>query len=34
MELYGVPVDPSGIHGSVKKGYAEGDEPFRTPAKA
>ncbi|MET0271428.1 MAG: enoyl-CoA hydratase [Phenylobacterium sp.] len=34
MELYGVPVDPSGIHGSVKKSYAEGDEPFRAPAKA
>jgi enoyl-CoA hydratase len=34
MELYGVPVDPSGIHGSVKKSYAEGDEPFRAPAPA
>ena len=32
MELHGVPVDPSGIHGSVKKSYAEGDEPFRIPA--
>ncbi len=32
MELHGVPVDPSGIHGSVKKSYAEGDEPFRAPA--
>jgi enoyl-CoA hydratase len=34
MEVYGMPVDPSGIHGSVKKGYAEGDEPFRAPAPA
>ena len=31
MEIYGVPVDPSGIHSSVKKSYAEGDEPFRAP---
>lgn len=34
MELYGLPVDPSGIHGSVKKTYADGDEPFRAPARA
>ena len=33
MEVHGVPVDPDGIHGSVKKSYAEGDEPFRAPAK-
>lgn len=31
MEIYGLPVDPSGIHRSVKKNYAEGDEPFRAP---
>lgn len=34
MEVYGLPVDPSGIHGSVKKSYAEGDEPFRAPQNA
>ncbi|HEY2358001.1 MAG TPA: enoyl-CoA hydratase [Phenylobacterium sp.] len=34
MEVYGMPVDPSGIHGGVRKSYAEGDEPFRAPAKA
>jgi enoyl-CoA hydratase len=34
MEVYGLPVDPSGIHGSVKKNYAEGDEPFRAPQDA
>jgi enoyl-CoA hydratase len=32
MEVYGMPVDPTGIHGNVKKGYAEGDEPFKAPA--
>jgi enoyl-CoA hydratase len=31
MEIYGLPVDPSGIHASVKKSYAEGEEPFRAP---
>lgn len=34
MEIYGVPVDPSGIHGNIKKSYGEGDEPFRAPQKA
>lgn len=34
MEIYGLPVDPSGIHGSVKKGYTEGDEPFKAPPNA
>ena len=34
MEVYGLPVDPSGIHGSVKKSYKEGEEPFRAPVKA
>lgn len=34
MEVYGLPVDPSGIHGSVKRSYAPGEEPFRAPAKA
>lgn len=29
MELFGVPVDPGGIHQGVKKSYAPGDEPFR-----
>ena len=33
MEIYGVPVDPSGIHGAVKKNYAPGEEPFRAPDK-
>lgn len=32
MEVYGLPVDPTGIHGNVRKGYAEGEEPFRAPA--
>ncbi|MGH7803786.1 MAG: enoyl-CoA hydratase [Candidatus Binatia bacterium] len=31
MEVFGLPVDPSGIHGSVKKSYKDGDEPFRKP---
>jgi enoyl-CoA hydratase len=30
-ELFGMPVDPSGIHAGVKKSYAAGDEPFRAP---
>ena len=29
MEVFGVPVDPSGIHPSAKKHYKEGEEPFR-----
>lgn len=29
MEVFGLPVDPTGIHGGVKRGYQEGDEPFR-----
>jgi enoyl-CoA hydratase len=33
MEVYGMPVDPSGIHGSIRKSYAEGEEPFRAPAR-
>jgi enoyl-CoA hydratase len=33
MEIYGLPIDPSGIHGSVKKNYAPGSEPFRAPPK-
>ncbi len=33
MEVYGLPVDPSGIHGSVKKSYAAGEEPFRAPER-
>jgi enoyl-CoA hydratase len=34
MEVCGLPVNPGGIHANVRKGYAEGDEPFRAPAKA
>lgn len=34
MEVAGLPINPHGIHGSVKKSYAEGDEPFRAPAPA
>lgn len=30
MEMYGLPVDPTGIHPNVAKRYAPGDEPFRT----
>lgn len=33
MEVYGMPVDPTGIHGSVSKHYAKGEEPFRAPQK-
>jgi len=29
MEVAGVPVNPAGIHASVRKSYKEGDEPFR-----
>jgi len=32
MEVHGVPVDPNGIHGGVRKAYKEGEEPFRRPA--
>ena len=32
MELFGIPVDPSGLHPSVKKNFKEGEEPFRKPA--
>jgi enoyl-CoA hydratase len=31
MEVFGLPVDPTGIHGSVRKAYKEGEEPFRRP---
>ena len=31
MEVHGLPVDPTGIHGSVRKTYKEGEEPFRRP---
>jgi enoyl-CoA hydratase len=31
MELHGMPVDPTGIHGSVQKTYKKGEEPFRRP---
>ena len=31
MEVFGLPVDPTGIHGSVRKTYKEGEEPFRRP---
>jgi enoyl-CoA hydratase len=31
MEVNGVPVYAEGIHSSVKKNYAAGDEPFRAP---
>lgn len=34
MEVNGVPVYAGGIHASVKKSYAAGDEPFRAPPKA
>jgi enoyl-CoA hydratase len=33
MEVNGVPVYAEGIHSSVKKNYAAGDEPFRAPPK-
>lgn len=33
MEVAGLPVNPDGIYGGVKKSYAEGDEPFRAPTK-
>jgi enoyl-CoA hydratase len=32
MEVYGLPVDPTGIHPNVAKSYAAGDEPFRDAA--
>ncbi|MCM8729811.1 enoyl-CoA hydratase [Hephaestia sp. GCM10023244] len=31
MEVHGLPVDPAGIHASVAKKYAPGEEPFRAP---
>ncbi len=31
QEVHGLPVDPTGIHGGVRKTYKEGDEPFRRP---
>ena len=31
MEVHGLPVDPTGIKGSVRKTYKEGEEPFRRP---
>jgi enoyl-CoA hydratase len=31
MEIYGLPINPEGIHGAVKKNYAPGEEPFRAP---
>jgi len=33
MEVHGLPVDPTGVHGSVKKSYKEGEEPFRRPVE-
>ncbi|MBN8605504.1 MAG: enoyl-CoA hydratase [Caulobacterales bacterium] len=33
MEIYNLPINPEGIHDSVKKNYAQGEEPFRAPAK-
>jgi hypothetical protein len=33
MEVGGLPVYAEGIHSSVKKSYAAGDEPFRAPGK-
>jgi enoyl-CoA hydratase len=29
MEVFGVPVDPGGVHGGVSSSYAKGDEPWR-----
>ncbi|MGH7897461.1 MAG: enoyl-CoA hydratase [Candidatus Binatia bacterium] len=34
MEVHGLPVDPTGIHSSVRKSYNEGEEPFRRPEAA
>jgi enoyl-CoA hydratase len=34
MEVSGLPVHAEGIHASVKKSYAAGEEPFRAPQKA
>jgi enoyl-CoA hydratase len=33
MELFGVPVDPTGVHKSVQATYAKGNEPWRQAAK-
>lgn len=32
MEVFGLPVDPGGVHKGVSRNYAEGDEPFRKKA--
>jgi enoyl-CoA hydratase len=34
MEVFGVPVDPGGVHKGVAATYAKGDEPWRQKAKA
>lgn len=34
MEVYGLPVDPGGVHKGVASTYAKGDEPWRQKAKA
>lgn len=34
MEIYGLPINPDGIHAGVKKSYAPGEEPFRAPASS
>lgn len=34
MEVYGLPVDPTGIDPNVRKSYKPGEEPFRAPASA
>lgn len=31
MEVHGLPVDPSGIHGGVKEKFEPGNEPYRAP---
>jgi enoyl-CoA hydratase len=33
MEVAGLPINPDGVHASVKKSITAGDEPYRAPAK-
>jgi enoyl-CoA hydratase len=33
MEVAGLPINPDGVHASVKKSITPGDEPYRAPAK-
>ncbi len=34
MEVFGLPVDPGGVHKGVSANFAKGDEPWRQKAKA